>query len=573
MLVWAPLASGAYRGWPLAIAELLALVGVLLCVLGMLRAGRLEWRRTALDLPLGLLVALVLVQLAVGNGAMAAWALAPAPADLAPRLPARFLLGTVAPDRTARALRLFLTYAAVYALVVNVVRTRARLDRLVRTLLVLGGVLAFAAIVERLTGDAWLSWWRDAAPGRRLAGTFPNPDHFAAWLEMLICLGVGYSLARSASAPSGPSLRRLLRSREGRERAIRRHLPALAVVAMALALALTLSRGGVLSLLAALAALLALAGARGQARRSLVVVGTVLAVTLAYGAWIGFGPLVERFRGDPYASRLTQLVSSLPMLAAFPLLGAGLGAYLPGKVHYAFAHNDLLQLAIELGPVGAALCALAGWRAAADLVGAHLLGRARCLVGGGERGGARRTDGWSVGIGLGACAAAIALVVHSAFDFSARIPANGILGAACLGLATVALHTRFGHAERLLTEVRARPLGPSGLGRGAAAIAAVSARSRSRPAIRTRAGRARACASGWPGRSGTRDRPRTADRSTRGRSDAARRWRCSMARSRTRGSPSAGGPRTRTCTRGSARRTPALPRSTRGACRRTRPRR
>src|SRR5712692_5778928 len=80
VLFWAPIASGAYRGWPLAITQLLTLGGLLLWMLGMTARGRIEWRRTALDLPLGLFIVLILVQLALGNGPLARWALAPAAA-------------------------------------------------------------------------------------------------------------------------------------------------------------------------------------------------------------------------------------------------------------------------------------------------------------------------------------------------------------------------------------------------------------------------------------------------------------------------------------------------------------
>ena len=110
--------------------------------------------------------------------------------------------------------------------------------------------------------------------------------------------------------------------------------------------------------------------------------------------------------------------------------------------------------------MGTAFCLFAAWRVGADLIGAHLLGRGRCPVGGGERDGARRGEAWSVGVGLGAVTAVLALCVHRAFDFGARIPANGFLAAACLGIATVALHTRFaGAGGRLLTAVRVLPLG------------------------------------------------------------------------------------------------------------------
>jgi tetratricopeptide (TPR) repeat protein/O-antigen ligase len=470
-LVWTAVAAGAYRPWPLALAQLLVL-GALACwIVSMAGRGRLEWRRTVLDLPLALFALLVVVQLALGNAPLAAWALGPPARDLAApaALPALWTVGTVSPAQTARSLRLFLTYAAVYVLVVNLVRTRAALEWLVRTLLLLGGVLAFAALLDYLGGHGWLLGWGDIAPKRRLSGTFVNPDHFAAWLEMLICLGIGAVIARSGRSEGAAGA---WWDRARREAAIRRYLPMVAVGVMALALVGTLSRGGIISLALALAALLAMQGMAGRARMSLVLVGALLAVTVTYGAFIGLDALIERFRSDPYVSRLVQLRSSLEMLRAFPVVGVGLGAYRdiyfryqpaeldPGRMYFPFAHNDLVQLAIETGLIGSAICLFAAWRVAADLIGAHVLGRGRCPVGGGEGDGARRRDTASVGIALGALAAVLALVVHSAFDFGARIPADGMLGSACLGIATVALHTRFsGASHRLLTSARALALG------------------------------------------------------------------------------------------------------------------
>ncbi len=490
LLLWAPLAWGAYRDWPLAITQLLTLAGLVLWILGMAGDKRLQWRRTALDLPLGLLIALVLVQLALGNRPLAGWALAPAVAD--PELPAElprvlWSLGTVSPAQTARTFRLFLTYVAVYILVVNLVRTRRQLDRLVQTLVLLGGSLAFLGLLDYLTGEAWLLRWRDHPSPGRLAGTFVNPDHFAAWLSMLVSLGLGHVLAARGSRVTARSLRVLLGSREGRERAVRQSLPFVGIAVMAIALVFTLSRAGVLSLLLTLGAILALQGAFGRARLSLVLVGTLLAVTLGYGTWIGFEPFLARLREPSYESRWVLTLTTLPMLASFPVLGVGLGAYRdtyfryqplalePARLFVPFAHNDLLQIAVETGFVGVALLCFAVWRVTADLLGAHFLGRGRCPVGGGEDEGARRGEGFSVNIALGALGAVFALLVHSAFDFAARIPANGILGAACLGIATVALHTRFtAGGERLLTMVRACPLGQGRQGPwlvGASAVA------------------------------------------------------------------------------------------------------
>ena len=472
LLLWPPLAIAADRPWPLAILQLLTLLGLLLCVLRMMGDARFEWRRSAVDLPLLLLLALVLIQLALGNRSLAAWALAPAPAalDVSAPLPSVLLtLGTVAPAHTLQALLVLLTCAGAYVLVIHVIRTRQQLERLVLTLVSFGGLVAFLALLDYLTGHAWLLPWRDIPLQGRLAGTFGNPDHFAAWLAMAICLGLGALAARRASAPD--ALGSMLRSRERREDAVRRYVPFVGLVVMLVALVFTLSRGGVLSIALTLVALLLLLNRLGHVRWSLALVGALVVVAFAYAAWIGVEPLLARVRHAEYASRWILAITTLPMLRSFPLLGVGLGAYgdiypryqpavlQPGRLDAQHAHNDLLQLVVELGVLGAVIVAVMFWRVGSDLVRAHLLGTAGCPVGGGEQEGARRHDPFSVGIAIGAVGGVLALVIHSAYDFAARIPANGVLAAACLGIATVALHTRFNIGRaRWLTAVRTYPI-------------------------------------------------------------------------------------------------------------------
>src|SRR5262247_3594619 len=229
-------------------------------------------------------------------------------------------------------------------------------------------------------------------------------------------------------------------------------------------------RGGLLAVLAAgvlLLASLARVRSRGWV---LLLAGALGVVTIVYALWIGADPLLPRLAPSKNVGRLEQWRSSIPMLATFPVLGVGLGAYkdiyfrfqpvalLPGRVYFPYAHSDLLQFAIETGPAGVAIALWALWRVLRDLVGAHLLGRGRCPVAEGAH--ARRSDPFSVGIMLGALAAVVALGGHSAVDFSARIPADGILGAACLGIATVAAHTRFGvDGARSLVDIRCASLG------------------------------------------------------------------------------------------------------------------
>jgi tetratricopeptide (TPR) repeat protein/O-antigen ligase len=454
------------------VAFLLIGVAAAAWLAGALLAGRLEWRRTPLDLPVLLLLGLVAVQVAVGHRALVDWALGPARpvTELAAEFPAPFLtIGTVAPRRTVVALLIFAGYAAVYFLVTQTVRTRGQVGRLVRSLLVTGGLLAFLGLLDYLAGGTWLLRWREHPFVARLSGTFVNPDHFAAWLAMLVALGLGWMAARAAGGRRGPSLAQRLSVRELREQAARRYLPMIGVLVMVIALIFTLSRGGLVNLVAALLTLLGLLYAVRRARASLVATGVLLIAVVAYGGWIGFGPLMTRLSlaSENTAHRLTQYAASLPLLREFPVLGVGLGGYRevyvrhqpvahqPALVAYPYAHNDLLQLAIELGPLGVALCLFLGWRIASDLVGAHVLGRGACPVDGGEGPEAARSDRYSLGVAIGALAGVTGLVVHSGIDFSARIPAVGILAAALLGLATVALHTRLARGqEQLLSGTR-----------------------------------------------------------------------------------------------------------------------
>ncbi len=473
-LLWPALASGAHHGWPLALTQLLVLAALLCWVLDMLAARRLEWRPTALDLPMLLLAALICLQLALGNRALAAWALAPPPADpaQATALPTPFFsVGTVSGAQTGQSLLLFLTYAAVYVLVVNLVRRRSQLDRLVQTLLLFGGALAFLALVDYLARESWLLWWREGPRVARLTGPFVNPDHFATWLVMLTCLGAGYVAARRASGRPDLRWRVMLRSHAEREAAIRRDLPAIGVALTMLAAIFTLSRGALLSLAIALLAALAVRRRTGRIGGWALLVGALAAMTIGGAIWIGLDPLLARVGETDHVKRWLQWTSTLPMLGAFPLFGVGLGAYKdiffryqpaalePGRVYFPYAHNDLLQFIVETGPLGAALLGFGVWRVGRDLVGAHLLGQGWCPAGGGAGRDAQRHHAFSVAIAIGALAAVLALLIHSLLDFSARIPADGILGAACLGIATVALHTRFtAEGEEDLVPVRARSL-------------------------------------------------------------------------------------------------------------------
>ena len=178
LVAWAPLAGGAYRGWPLAVSQFLAVLGAR--VVGV-RDDRAPATRVApngaLDLPLGLLAALVLVQVAVGNGALAAVAPAPPSGDLGAPAGAALALrvGTVSPAQTLRSFRLLLrmprsTFSS------STSRARARRSIGSWDARAAGRrVLAFLALLDHLSGRAWLRAGSQPSTRGRLSGPSSTP--------------------------------------------------------------------------------------------------------------------------------------------------------------------------------------------------------------------------------------------------------------------------------------------------------------------------------------------------------------------------------------------------------------
>ena len=497
-MVWSALSGGAHRGWLLAVALLLLAVALTAALFGALARGRIVWRRTPLDAPFLAIAALLLLQFLVGHRSLTAWALAPTSA--APALEtfpsAPLLVGTVAPAQTLSSVVLFLAYVAVYYLVVHHVYERADVRRFLGALMIAGGVVAFGGVMAHLSGTSWFFPWREQGITRRASASFANPDHFAAWLAMLICVGGGFAMAGRRPSGTPSRLAALWASPESREATLRRGLPLIAIGVMALALLLTLSRGAIVATVVGAFVLGMLLRTTGRVRLPLRTMAAVFAIALGYAAWIGLGPLLQHVgtSASGLATRLAQYRSSLSMLGDFPLLGVGLGAYKDIYPRYQpvahidaylpYAHSDVLQFAIETGVVGFALLAWAGARVIRDFVGAHLLGRAACPVGAGAGDEARRKNATSTALAAGGLAALAALLVHSAVEFPLRIPANGFLAAAILGIVTVAIHTRFRahnqvmlsprQRDELLSTVRRVPI-PRGRPRVVAGIVAVTA--------------------------------------------------------------------------------------------------
>jgi O-antigen ligase len=433
--------------WPYGAADPRAVRAVSLIALGTAFAGLLadRYARRSHGAPFPLwpvagLLALGLAQIVPLPRFLLATA-APGPAALwYPAAPAAAaIVGdgahpvSVDPDATRRVLAFTIGVLALALL--SVPALRARRSALAAAVVVVGGALVVAlygVVARTLFGP--LLFGRVTVPTVAPFGSFVSKNHFAGYVEMaaLLAAGLAWGLLdegrRSKAALSWV----------GSPRAGRVIVAAGVAVAMGLAVLLSVSRGGALSLLAGSLVLVGLrffVRRRAAPSRRLLATGLVL-VALATAA-VAILPPDARLRLATLAGmshdnsgqfRLGAWRDTVRLWATSPLVGNGLGAYadaLPplktglGYVTLEHAESDVLEMLAEGGLVGLLLSTVA------------LAGLLRVVV----RGLSRQTDRLRRGLGLGAAAGASALLVHSAFDFNLRIPSNALLFAFLCALA------------------------------------------------------------------------------------------------------------------------------------------
>lgn len=465
LFVLVPLPFGSVETWAITLLELFVLGLTVLWLVKSLVRGELSFVRTPLSLPLLLFSGLIVVQLLLYVSI--------SQFSSPDRLLRTSFPGTLFYHGTRSAFLLYLTYAAVFFLLVETLRDRRRLDRFVLVNVLWGGILAFYGLIEHLSGHHAILGWQNIYNRGRLFGTFVNPDHFAAYLEMLLPLALGYLLAGSFRRlrHRGSSGRR---SREDPAKGI---LIGLSAVVMGVALLFTLSRAGIVSFLLAILFLLGCLGVLEAASQKRLVLTAVLTAILGYVAWIGIEPLLARFEAErgvaDLASRLTAYKGGLQIVKEFPWLGTGLGTfervfrkYQPRELDYqglwSHLHNDLLQLLIEAGLIGFLIFGLAFFSFYKDALFCHLLGRGTCPSGGVVQ---KRNDAYNLSLLLGALTGTVAIFFHSFLDFSLRIPANAVVLSGLLAVALQAAHLRFQGGEgELLVPGRALPLSPPARG-------------------------------------------------------------------------------------------------------------
>lgn len=329
---------------------------------------------------------------------------------------------SLAPFLTLRSFWLWLAVTSVFFMSVAAFRRADTAAVGALCLLIVGACSGALGMAEWFGGLGSL-FGRDLV-ALRVSGSFGNPNHYAAFQAMLLSVSVGWvaffrerHIARSRHASTATSAWGL------------GAIAGLGVVVLGLGLVMSLSRSGLTFALAGVAAWVLLTRRSGD-RRPLWALGFVC---LSFAIWIGFEPLLGRFenleeqwlleQGRPAVWR-----DSVAAVGDFWLTGSGLSSFryvgasyrsFGGQIFYSWAHNDFLQLAIELGLPGVLLFV---WIALVVIRGIR---RARTDLAG---------DTALLHLHSGFVAAVVAIALHSFTDFSLHIPANLALLALILGV-------------------------------------------------------------------------------------------------------------------------------------------
>lgn len=300
-----------------------------------------------------------------------------------------------------------------------------------RALAALGATIAIEAVVQRAVSPQLIyGVWSPRDPGAQPFGPVVNRNHLAGWLVMASALVAGYLLAQITARVDRhePPLR--VAARIVQSSAI---WTAMAWLAMAIGIAASRSRSGLIALVVAL-----VGTARSRATRWAGILVVVAGVALILGGALGPSGTVARLADVTETSDVSRLViweESASLARAFWLTGTGAGAFssamagwqraspyaphLGATRHFNHAHNHYLHLAAE----GGLLLLLP---ATAALVLFLRLASRRMASARGEM----RT------VRAGALAGLMAIAVQSIWEVPLTMPASALLAATLAAVAT-----------------------------------------------------------------------------------------------------------------------------------------
>jgi len=326
--------------------------------------------------------------------------------------------GTASPYDTRSELQLVTALTLLLFLATQAFRTADDWRFFVWFIMSFGFLVAIFGILQHLTFNGKLYWFREMRYGGIPFGPYVNRNHFAGFAELVIPV---------ALVP-------LVLGKVRRERWFAVGLLALFPLG---ALFLSASRGGIISFAAELGVLALLLILRRTGGKHVLAGATVLLFAFMLVSWLGVRQILERFSSMQSlevtsGKRASMRLGTWRIFREHPWTGTGLGTlqtvfpayetlYDAKVVNH--SHNDYLEALAETGMAGAACCM---W-----FLGALFFHSLRRLL--------LQDKSFSAALHLSGLVACTGFLVHSLVDFNLHIPGNALLFFLIANLATAGI--------------------------------------------------------------------------------------------------------------------------------------
>jgi O-antigen ligase len=304
---------------------------------------------------------------------------------------------------------LYCGYGLLCFLVMQCLRKTSQVNFLAYAATIYGFGLAVFAIFQSVSSAGQLYWLVTPSSGGWIYGPYVNHNHYAGLMEVLV------------PVPMVAGLTHLLHKKQ-------KMLALGAAAIMASTIFLSGSRGGMIAFIVQMTILGVFLIKRKKSRTLALALAGFLVALIGLTVWLGGSELGNRVisirsEGSTEISGGTRMAivrDSWKMWTARPLMGWGLGNFPEIYPQYRSfytnlfvnqAHNDYVQLMVEMGAIGFALML---WFLATTFY------RASTKLG-----------SWASNINgaltLSAMLGIIGILVHSLTDFNLQIPANAAL--------------------------------------------------------------------------------------------------------------------------------------------------
>ncbi len=311
----------------------------------------------------------------------------------------------------------FLALLLFFAALLTFIDSAKRMRKIVAVITIFGFAFAFFAILQAVLSPLKIYGIYEV-PYASPFGSFVNRHNFAAYMEMTLCLPLGLMFVGAV----------------GKDR---RLLYITAIALMGIALLLSGSRGGLISLLAGIFFLIILTTKTKNYNQmalkvglAILLVATIVAGSILIGGESSLSRFAETANSDDFSTNRTHIWSvTLSVILRNLPFGAGFGAFgvaytpfdtLNGLGRVEQAHNDYLEVLATAGIVGL-------------IIGGFFIFQLFRI--GLEN--AKTTNLFRRGVCVGAFAGCFAILVHSLFDFVLHTTAISILFLTLVSLVAV----------------------------------------------------------------------------------------------------------------------------------------